>query len=488
MDSEEHKGDDGDVLLMLCRWLLAPALCVLYGFLGALYVTAFGVACDMVEIEHWEIVFVSALGVLVFLIAVLCAWLNWLCARMQWDVAGRRRTVMMLAFLGVWVVVLLYLRTDVAPIENDYTLADIPCPAENAMASHETILTFRRGGPRQVRSTMPHQGDSVLYTNALEHAEEIERGWKAIKEGREVIEHLDTFDGIADLAESDVDVPLMSFVAYRNIAQTYWAFCALRLEQGKVEEAVKHLVQLHSVMRKTTPYSRALVRKMICVAIMNGNMDMARHILRSPHCDEKAMAALQSAFTPLSYDDVSIRGPLIYEYLCTKTLCETCNLADIVNALYWDYGGRARQKLFQRACSAVVVPVALNRNRVIHELRAYYDLVIAGAGKCPPDMSGADQYMERYDGGRSPRNILGWGIIADIVPSFSRAAETAFNCKVKSELLAMEMHLKSGKTPDLKDPYTGKDYIIDRASGSVTSAGPDGAPGTEDDVRLWKWW
>ena len=141
------------------------------------------------------------------------------------------------AAIAVLIVgVVYYLVNDARPIENDYSLEDIRSPAQNARESHATLLTFRKGGDHKVEPGIPHLGKDERYMNVLTYAEEIEKGRENIAEARSVIARLDEFDAIGDLTEPKVDSPISSYVAYRNTAQTYWAYAALRTAQGKPAE------------------------------------------------------------------------------------------------------------------------------------------------------------------------------------------------------------------------------------------------------------
>lgn len=58
---------------------------------------------------------------------------------------------------------------------------------------------------------------------------------------------------------------------------------------------------------------------------------------------------------------------------------------------------------------------------------------------------------------------------------------------VASWLLAIELQRRLGHTLVLTDAYTGKPYRLDETTGIASSVGPDGAPGTQDDITLADW-
>lgn len=55
------------------------------------------------------------------------------------------------------------------------------------------------------------------------------------------------------------------------------------------------------------------------------------------------------------------------------------------------------------------------------------------------------------------------------------------------DTLTIEIHRHLDEKLDIKDYYTGEDYLVDEKTGEPFSAGPDGEPGTEDDIRLGEW-
>ena len=84
------------------------------------------------------------------------------------------------------------------------------------------------------------------------------------------------------------------------------------------------------------------------------------------------------------------------------------------------------------------------------------------------------------------KNMVGQ-LLAVAIPTSSKTSENAWKMKVLSALLAVELHRRLGEKLVLTDAYTGKPYFVDEATGVASSVGPDGKPGTADDIKLGDW-
>jgi hypothetical protein len=202
------------------------------------------------------------------------------------------------------------------------------------------------------------------------------------------------------------------------------------------------------------------------------------------------LAILKAGFNPLTKEDTSIRRPLITEYLGMKYMCESyltgTNLLDFFTMV--EVGKEKPSPSFlKKMVSRIAFAFFFNRNRTVRECKEYYDQLITGASKCPPDISEPmtdwKMKMKRLRLG----NPIGQMLVYIAIPYFSRTVETSSKLKVLSDLLAITLARRSGQELNLPDFYTGKAYIIDEKTGVAMSVGPDGLPGTEDDIKLGDW-
>jgi len=81
------------------------------------------------------------------------------------------------------------------------------------------------------------------------------------------------------------------------------------------------------------------------------------------------------------------------------------------------------------------------------------------------------------------RNVGGLMLLTIIAPNCDKNREQVYLTKIYSELLAIYLHNRLGEELALNDPYTGKPYVRG-ADGVPFSVGPDGKPGTKDDITL----
>lgn len=386
-------------------------------------------------------------------------------------------TVSLAVAASLLVCLIAYLVNDDAPVENDYTLADIRAPKNAQSDSHFTLLAYLKGGTNHVQASP--WGKISEETGALGFAEEIENAWIELKDARLVMEKLDSFDAIADLAEPRWDMPIVSFVAYRNIAQTYWAYAGLRMQQKRFKEAAITLAQLQSVFRKVVPYSRTLVRKMICINILNANTEQIRFLLKQcPNND--IIEIIKPVCSPISKDDLSLRGSLIFEYISMKKSFEGLTFVDIINSGIWGYDKKpVNSKLL--AIAPLLMPIVYNKHKTIRELRRFYDDMLESVAK---DQEYDDHEFEEDSTLWRLKNPMGYLWIYIAIPSYSRSREFILETKAISDMLAVEVDHRLGLKSSLKDPYKGKLYMIDEKTGSATCAGLDGVHGTKDDLRL----
>lgn len=393
------------------------------------------------------------------------------------------------AFALLLALQLIVLTIDAPPVANDYTRADIAPPSPEAEKSYEILMTYRKGKEPDFQIKAPHVLSLEAITNALPYAAEIEKAWEDIANGRNYIEKLDSFEQIVDLTPKipiDLETPIINFIPLRTIAYVYRTYAVLKAEEGQAEEGVRTLVQLHSVCRKALPHCAILIPKMMWIAIAQGNIETAHRIAMNPNCTPETLAILKAGFYPLTAEDVSMRRPLIAEYLWMKSVCESyLTRTNLLGCFVLDSSGQPPYGFLGKTVSGIAFTFFFNRNRTILKAKERFGLLVAGASKCPPDISSATAalQMTRPD----LRNPVGQMLVEIVVPSFSITMERSSKTKVLSDLLAITLARRSGQELNLPDFYTGKAYIVDQQTGAVMSVGPDGLPGTMDDIKLGDW-
>lgn len=448
-------------------WVTAVLLSIIYGNFIFVYLKAY----SWIRTAQNSCFYLKAfplLGILFVVLAIgFCVLLTFVCRKKRWDPKGYWRTVV----VALLTLPLIALRIDAPPVENDYTRADIAPPSKAVEKSYDVLMTYRKGKGPFCNFDAPHIHEAM--TNALPYAEEVEKAWQSISADRRNIEKLDLFDQIVDLTPGislDFNTPILAFMPLRIIAQVYCAYAELKTEEGQTEEGVRHLVKIHSVCRKALPYSAAgIVSKMIWIQIAQCNIDTAYRIATKPNCTPEILKILKAGFSPLTQEDVSLRRPLIAEYLVIK------HEIDLIGP---------HRGFPQKTAARIMSPFCFNRNQTIRDLKNQYDIFIVGASKCPPDLPCATNVVSTKR--LRVKNPIGQMLVSCAMPCFSKAIDMSFKVKVLSDLLAIMLSKRLGEELHLPDFYTGREYIIDKTTGNVMSAGPDGIPGTKDDIILGK--
>lgn len=423
-----------------------------------------------------------------------CVGVARFCRKRELDARGYWRSAL-LALLAVPVLDVFY---DAPPIENDYSVRDITPTNPAILASYDTLMTLGKNGGMKVSTPITCELEVECRSNAMAHAKLIYQAWDDIAAARAVIEKLDTYPGIADITPQvplDYNTPILNFMTLRSVVWTYAAYAHLKTAEGQPEEAARQLARLQSVSRKAMPYAVTLVDKMIWIAIANDNMHAAFALMQNAACSSNALEILREGFPVIPEADISLRRPLIGEYVGIKTICiEELGPSTFLNAFDMteiDGTGQIvnppRSPSFTRKMtSCLVYYLTFRRNRTLRDLRAYYDLMVEGAGQHPPDMAQADALAEAYSRRPDIRNLGGWSLVSIAVPSFAFAGKRAFETKILSDLLAIEINVRLNHPMALRDDYAGGPYQRDPQAGRLFSVGPDRMPHTEDDVWLGK--
>lgn len=433
-----------------------------------------------------------------------------------------------------WLCVLLpiaALMLDWPPIRNDYKWEDLPRPTRDATESAACFQKLMDICPTNIPQCIAYD---YYITNALQFAGEIETAWTNASAARELVKRLNTFDGIADPTDSSrYDLwsdAISSTWNMRRLVRIYSAYAILKTDEKQPEEAATRLVEFHTLVRKAMPYSRPLRNKMLLLAVANIDISTAHRIARHPACTPEALAILKNGFPPLSHEDVSLRWCFMTEYLLMrKAFQKDISNARYIEALYlfdpdqFVSGGgnpaprgsgvlgmfnllglrgsstpggsaagaqsswppRHRSGFWERNVSRASAFLFFKRNRSTRDLRQYYDLLMEQCAQSPAATTLAEASFDEYS--RRPRlsNICGWLIVRSATGvSFSKATAYSSRTLVLSDLLAIELRTLCGEKTDIRDYYTGENYIINPKFGFFKSAGPDGTNGTADDITL----
>jgi hypothetical protein len=472
----------GTVLAIAAGWIFAAGLCFIYCLLLAAYIVwsgldEFSAYEDAVVRPIWSGMIFSNL------LAALCVWLTGLPFVASGPVMRRR----VIVFLFLCAIPLAWLAVDSRPVENDYSYDQLPVPARNAKESYACLMKFKKDGGLNLTLNAPNLGmyDS---TNVLMYAGEIEQAWQDIAEGRKVIEQLNSFDEVADL-HCYPDDPVVNINTIRNIAHVYWGYSLLKMAQNESEEGIKRLAELHSAMRKCMPCARFAILKMTSAAILRENVGIAHSIAEDSGCSPGALALIRKNFTPFTEREISLRPILIAEYLRQSDYLRGNLTAGFPDKWGHQLVDKPKPGPFLLPLARrILVVFSVNLNRTILCLKQGCEVQIAGAEKIPSDATAVERWCDEFKKRRHVRNFGGIFFVTTTIPSYSRCADYAKALKASADLLAIESDRRTDDAGEkgLCDPFSGKGYCRDEATGEFFSVGPDGLPDTEDDIRLGK--
>jgi len=481
------------LLMRILGWVAAVILSVIYGNILYVYLfpaTLTDVTYNPSDLESVGRYLLLPLCLFPVIAILLCLIVVRICRRRGWDQTGRWRAGVLILFVAG----LGYLLIDSAPLKNDYTSNDLVVNAKDADRSYAVLMELRRDQSNTPVSrlviTNAVYGTNLFYrplTNEILYADQIEQAWKDIEVGRDYIARLDKFEAIVDfLPDTPITTNVLApnFMPLRNSARVYCAYAELKAEQGDAEEGVRQLIQLHSVAKKSLPNATYFISKMIWASVAGMDIDYAYQIASMPNTSTNALQELRRSFIPFSQSDVSIRRQFIAEYLFRKTALlsgQYSPLDFITWASVYEDGKQINPS--RPITRNIVTPFLFNGNSTVRELRKVHDLMISDAGKTPPTAESSNA-IDEYAKQKVIKNLVGWCIVYQFTPSFTKAASNCWKTKVKSELLAIYLAQRLGEKMELIDAYTGKPYLIDEKTGIPFSSGPDGKAGSGDDIRL----
>ena len=375
-----------------------------------------------------------------------------------------------LLFLTV-VIALVLIARDPATRSKGLKWGDLPVPQANAEASYQTMRSFAKphafaGVPAASELRDIEWDDSILA-----HADLITRAWEETASARAVVTELDRFEAIADL-RSDWKTPVIDYTVWRDMAYTCAARATLSWEQGDPAHAAELLSEMESIARKSLPYTRTLVGKMIMVAIHNLATERAFALVMDPQCTLAVLGQLAIFHEPLTDEMGSMRTAMSAERLMTEEAVLSGYLQSLrpEDPMNWMIAPMVRSAYKPRTARRMV--------------REYYEVVHAGVRNHPPSGAEAEAYREAFENRPRVLALAPWYINRVTFSNYSRAISTANNGRVMSEFLAMEIDRSLGGDLTLPDFFYGPPYQRDDEPPRWTSAGPDKTFGNDDDIVL----
>ena len=420
-----------------------------------------------------------SMGVLVLLFGLPIIWLAALCVPlgMLWafvviaflcrvhDLDRHAYIRTALALLSTTLLVL-YLVKDEPARPLKYTWDDIPTPT-NAIDSYAVFSQLAKDG---VRIRLPLS--SLIRGHGItNYAAQIEDAWHGSADIHATVAMLNTFDGPVHVKTNFWNYKPDPEAPRRDAVALYMYYARLKAEQGAYDEAVDALVQIYALARKHLRWSRTIIDKAGWFSAVSASMQTAYEIARRDDIPDQVLEKLQKAFTPLEPWEVSIKWPLISEFVIAQDLFR--NLA----------------REFDSPLSTILAPVMplyFNCSTTINTLEQSYDTLIAAADRVPasvPTLTPRTQPRAWHI-----KNPLGRLFIMTLNSQTTGLfLKWSNEFKVRSDLLALYLGFRLRQPPVIWNYLEPGAYPVDEKTGVPFSPGADGQTGTYDDVFIDKW-
>jgi hypothetical protein len=281
----------------------------------------------------------------------------------RWGIGLSCVGLFFLGLVGLWSI-------DAAPIENDYSVADLRSADAEFNESYEVLELLRdkelaseallatpleavedTAAEAEVvevaeesvygRGGSPDDEESFTYGDLLNlnyktkvceiesetfeeelvrYAEQIDVLWEEAANVREIIERLDGYEQIADLTSLSVNGQRHPFSSGFNMFRTpqlYTLHCCLEAVRGG-ESPETDLIVFDSVMRKCSVNARMFYTKLMCLGAMQSNISAANFIVNDPNVSDETVARISEHFVPVSDGQLSMENVIIATYLYHK--------------------------------------------------------------------------------------------------------------------------------------------------------------------------
>ena len=393
----------------------------------------------------------------------------------------------------LFMLTLSYLRIDAAPIPDDYTVSDLRSAPTECDQTYELLgqltdvdVEVEGRSPiglsaqeiRRLEEIYDLCKEKELGTITLilqDNAGEIIDMWQHAQKGREVISKLNESPEIADLDEPNIEIEKSWFVSLRHLTFLHFTYICLQSIQGDHNDAVDTLLKYDPFVGKLSLNARSLLTNLVCMACSKINIDVANFIINNPETPQNSLMLLRQHIIPLSRERTSLRNALISEYIAwKKRFLKTSNDPRYRHRAITPLKLNSTLRLSMNfLCELIAIEEGGTKMKELKVWPAFYPdlpVKIGHDGKLP-------WYYEIY-------NPLGAKAIAIYVPAINNVLILRTKLLIHSDLLKIVLDKRLGKEVSLKSCAYSDEYIVDVEGKKIFSPGPDGKPGTKDDIML----
>ncbi len=381
------------------------------------------------------------------------------------------------AFSFLIVTGLVWMVTDSPVIENDYT--------KNAVI-HQPNGSFHYLDIFNKADIQVLEKESKKISTANEKV--FDEVWEEIKEFRNAIKALDQFNIICDLpkdTELDINVPFLKIKPLREVAKIHGRYFLFKMSVGESQDVIAQFCRLYRVARKGMENSTLLIHKMIFASIVEKSLETTWAALRTGNVDQKTLGTLQDNFTPIGFNEISLTRTIISEYLMMKnTMNSQITPENLMNSIQMVSGGDNVEESKKPLVSSIIYHFGFKPNQSLEDMKIYYDLLIEANSQYPVNIARADTYLDEYSKRPQVRNMIGWILNSMAMPNPGKVIDRMEKIKVKSDLLALFIHERLGKTLEINEFYTDQPLRYNKEGLLLKHPGKDGKYETVDDIIL----
>ena len=412
-------------------------------------------------------------------------------------IKGKKKLTIRRIGLGLFIilqmVLLTYWRIDAAPIPNDYTINDLRSATlryNDTYSLFQSLADHNENSPdapaiglsseelknlEEINNIFKEKDLKTISKQLQANADKIMSIWQNAKKGRDIFDRLEKCPEIADLTEPYLESRISWALNFKHLIFLTRAYICLQSYKGNHKAAIDELSRLDSISKKISLNARMLITKLVCLAYLRINIETANFIINNPETPKEVLLVLKQRMIPFSNEHVSLRNPMIFEYLTFKN-----ELKKITHEPRFRYSYfpplklNSTLRLYRNFCDKWI-SVSEHRTR-IKEFRVWPTLYanlpakIGLRNKLP-------WYYKAY-------NPAGSYVAYILMPGMEKVFEIKTRMQIYSDLLQIAFNKRLGREADLKARAYSDQYIIDIENRIIFSPGPDGQAGTDDDIKL----
>jgi len=411
---------------------------------------------------------------------------------------GKKKLTAKRIVLGLFIILemifLTYWRIDAAPIPNDYTVFDLRSAVPfwygtytllNSLGDNSDDL---RDAPaiglsskdleklEEINNIFKEKDLQTISQQLKESSDQILSIWNNAEKGRGIIAKLALFPEIADLSEPDLaDYRLQWAINFKSLIFLHRAYICLQSCRGNHTIAIDELIKLDSIIKKMSINARSLIYKLVCLACFRINIETVNFIVNDPETPDEVLVLLNQRIVAFSDEQVSLRNPIIFEYLTFRNELKKLTKEPRFRYSYFSpLKFNSTLRLYRNFCEKWI---GLSEHQtMIKNFRVWPTLY--------PDTPAQMGFESKLPWYYKTYNPYGSYVAYILTPGAEKVLEIRTKLEVRSDLLQIVLNKRLGKDFSLKARAYSNEYIIDVENRKIFSPGPDGKANTKDDIFL----